>query len=254
MNVSEIFNIIKSNNGTISSYQLAQICGVDHSAFVRRMSQVLLNAERRDSMTMQEIHDKLVTHANVRVTKANFKSGNYGSIKTRTEYLLGERDACVIAMTYSYELQGLVYDAYQKFKDSLQQIASGAKNAKEIAIAALNDDFIEKVKSGKYQVGRYVRKMYGETQNPMAAYKKIMSTYDKSLAELFDKKSRKSFYDAMGKMFKDLKLEYRQTTPEKDFSIEMLAFFAAVEREVAERQRRVARHNQTRAENKLKAA
>ena len=71
---------------------------------------------------------------------------------------------------------------------------------------------------------------------------------------MFDKDSRVDFYDKMGKMFTKLKVDYRQNTPEKDFNMEMMAYFAAVDAKVAMRQRRVARHNQTRAENKLKKA
>jgi len=89
---------INPDTQTMSSLDLAQLCVGDkkdaHSDFVKKMRKVL-----GESML-----------------------GNFSELKkytkgTRTIYNLPEREACLMAMSYSYELQAYVYDAWQALKN-----------------------------------------------------------------------------------------------------------------------------------------
>lgn len=52
-------------------------------------------------------------------TLANFcERETYGNNNTRTILLLPEREACLMAMSYSYELQAKVYDAWQALRNT----------------------------------------------------------------------------------------------------------------------------------------
>ena len=91
--------VAKTNNvQTMSSRDLAVLCLGDkkdsHSNFVIKMNKVLSEV---DVLNFQDTY---------------FDSQN----RKRLFYNLPEREACLMAMSYSYELQAKVYDAWQELK------------------------------------------------------------------------------------------------------------------------------------------
>lgn len=95
-----MFNLpIQNHNGipVMSSIDLAKMCigkdQYDHKNFMAKAAKVLssavVNFYHRDS---------------------------YGNNNTREILLLPEREACLMAMSYSYELQAKVYDAWQALR------------------------------------------------------------------------------------------------------------------------------------------
>lgn len=51
-------------------------------------------------------------------------SVNEQNNQTYTYLLLPEREACLMAMSYSYELQATVFDAYTAYRKALMNIAA----------------------------------------------------------------------------------------------------------------------------------
>ena len=88
-------NLIEKNGCQVmSSVDLAKLCGVRHDNFMAKVTKVL-----------KELH-------------LNFQ-GTYLDKSNRQSkcYYLPKREACLMAMSYSYELQAKVYDAWNHFKN-----------------------------------------------------------------------------------------------------------------------------------------
>lgn len=88
---------IKNNVQVMSSIDLAKLCVGDskdaHSDFMKKAKRVLGD------------------------TLGNFSDREtYGNNNTRIILLLPEREACLMAMSYSYELQAYVFDEWQRLK------------------------------------------------------------------------------------------------------------------------------------------
>ncbi len=102
---------INPETQTMSSLDLAKLCVGDakdaHANFVKKMKKVLGE-------------DMLVNfYEHIKYAKG-----------TRTIYNLPEREACLMAMSYSYELQAYVYDAWQALKNK-------PMNRKELALMVI---------------------------------------------------------------------------------------------------------------------
>ncbi len=94
------------NNGvkTMSSLELAKLCVGDkkdsHTNFVKKMKKVL------GEEGVVKFYDTYLSSQN----------------KELVCYNLPEREACLMAMSYSYELQAFVYDSWKKAEKELQEI------------------------------------------------------------------------------------------------------------------------------------
>ena len=92
---------IKNDVQVMSSIDLAKLCVGEskdaHSNFMKKAEKVLGDA-------LVDFYDR----------------ENYGNNNVRAILLLPEREACLMAMSYSYELQARVYDAWQALKQQSQ--------------------------------------------------------------------------------------------------------------------------------------
>lgn len=99
-----MFNIIKHNNENVmSSIELAKLCvgdgKYDHKNFIKKAEKVL------GTGVVNFYHTDEIRRADGVVTN------------TRTILLLPERESCLMAMSYSYELQAKVYDSWRKLAE-----------------------------------------------------------------------------------------------------------------------------------------
>lgn len=97
----------------VSSLELTEFLDKKHKHFTEKIRQVL-GTSAAEFLTLEEYTDGL------------------GLKKTRPVYYLPERETFLMAMSYSYDLQAKVYDAWQEAKDAL------------LSVQAVDDFIIEK--------------------------------------------------------------------------------------------------------------
>lgn len=117
---------IKNEIQVMSSVDLAKLCVGEtkdsHSNFMKKAEKVL--------------GDKLV----------NFYEDEKYSRGTRKILLLPEREACLMAMSYSYELQAYVFDAWQELKNAKPTWMTQLSPEAQIAINDLSNQLENKTK------------------------------------------------------------------------------------------------------------
>lgn len=117
---------IKNEIQVMSSVDLAKLCVGEkkdaHSNFMKKAEKVL--------------GDKLV----------NFYEDERYSKGTRKILLLPEREACLMAMSYSYELQAYVFDAWQELKNAKPTWMTQLSPEAQIALNDLSNQLDNKTK------------------------------------------------------------------------------------------------------------
>lgn len=92
-------NIVKHNNTDVmSSVDLAELCGQRHSDFKKKAVKVIGGDVRNFSHISKDVYDRDLDIL-----------------------FLPEREACLMAMSYSYELQAKVYDAWKQSTQPITQ-------------------------------------------------------------------------------------------------------------------------------------
>ena len=117
---------IKNEIQVMSSVDLAKLCVGDskdaHSDFMKKARKVL--------------GDKL----------GNFSEDEKYTKGTRKILLLPEREACLMAMSYSYELQAYVFDAWQELKSAKPTWMTQLSPEAQIALNDLSNQLENKAK------------------------------------------------------------------------------------------------------------
>lgn len=125
--------IKKDNINVMSSIDLAKMCvgkdQYDHKNFMAKAAKVLGSA-------MVNFHHR----------------ETYGNNNTRTVLMLPEREACLMAMSYSYELQAKVYDAWQALKNAKPSWLVSLSPEAQIAIADIDRQRLEAIAT-KAEIG-----------------------------------------------------------------------------------------------------
>ena len=137
---------IKNNVQVMSSVDLAELCGVRHDHFMVKAVKVL------GGIMLPSFRER----------------EKYGNGNTRDILMLPEREACLMAMSYSYELQAKVYDAYQALKAAAlpqtfsEALQLAANQAKALELAAPKVEFVDRyVESKGNKTFREVAKLLG---------------------------------------------------------------------------------------------
>ncbi|WP_028022223.1 Rha family transcriptional regulator [Enterovibrio calviensis] len=133
--------VIKMNGGVIATSQLATVLGKSH----------------------QHLTDKLAkscTLTNFVTVQESYNSGK----NTRTAYLLPEKEAMALAMSYDMNLGMKVYQAFQDYKAALEAVqnATSLAEAKAIAKEALNVRIFEAIGSKHGKVGSLLNEAFIE--------------------------------------------------------------------------------------------
>jgi len=131
----------KNNVAVMSSADLARLCVGDaknaHSHFMEKAKKVL--------------GDKL----------PNFRELEKYLRGEREILLLPEREACLMAMSYSYELQARVYDAWQELKKKAESNAGGGAINEALALAEVAARMLNMSNSSKLGMLQKVERKYG---------------------------------------------------------------------------------------------
>jgi len=132
----------KNNVAVMSSVDLAELCigrgKNDHSHFIAKAKKVL----GEDLPKFRDI---------------SFDSYN----REREILLLPEREACLMAMSYSYELQARVYDAWQELKKKAESNAGGRAISEALALAEVAARMLNMSNSSKLGMLQKVERQYG---------------------------------------------------------------------------------------------
>ncbi len=174
VNVESIVELIEAGNGSINSYELASMCNAhDHTKFVKKMGTVLFGVQR-DSISMDELHEKISGHPNVRAQKVVYNLNNI-----RDEYLLSEREATLMAMTYSYELQAMVYDAYVVYRENTLKALTENIDPYELMIRSIKNDYmVLRGKKRKEKTGKLIAGIFDKIHDPLVAIEHIYEIYN----------------------------------------------------------------------------
>lgn len=246
VNVESIVELIEAGNGSINSFALSNLIAVEHNKFVKKLGARMMKVPIND-VNMDEVRAHLTGRHDVRAVQTSYSSGN-NAISERTEYEMSEHVAYKMAMSYSDDLSDMIYDAYVKYRETLQEIAAGAANPQLKALMVLDGEYIAKRKKGvKGAQPRFMKKVLETMSNPVDAYEHILDVYD-NLS--WDPVTREKFYDDLEKKVKEVQKEYRMTSEEFDeFHYNQ---FVIVLSAIYKRQRTKARRNRT--DNAKKAA
>lgn len=240
INVESIVELITVGNGSINSFALANLIGVKHGDFTKKLASRLLKIKRDDLGTMEEIHVQLTGATGVEAVQVEYTSGN-NAISTRIEYEMTEHVAYKMAMSYSDDLSDMIYDAYVMYRETLQEIAAGCANPQLKALMILDSDYIAKRKNNiKGAQPRFIKKVYETVSNPVDAYEHILDVYD-NLS--WDPITREKFYDDLERKTREIQKEYRMTS--EDFDEFHYNQFVIVLSSIYKRQRAKARRNRT---------
>ncbi|MGL4765230.1 MAG: hypothetical protein ACRC2N_09425 [Aeromonas sp.] len=157
--------MITENNGFIPSHVLADIIGRDHPNFTKKIKQEF-SEEQLVKITTSEIV----------YCKGNNATG------TRSVYLLPEREAMALAMSYDVKIGMQVYEAYQAYRDALNAVIASESHEEAVAIAtqALYNErqakAIERIKNGQ-NLGHSITKMFEFHQDPLSAWEEFKAVY-----------------------------------------------------------------------------
>lgn len=239
INVESIVELITVGNGSINSYALSHLIGVNHKDFVKKLAVRLLKV-KRDEISMEDIHNMFADGTLVLPVQVEYTSGN-NATSTRIEYVMNEHVAYKMAMRYSDALSDMIYDAYVMYRETLEKIASGAANPMTLAIDALDKDYIAKRKKGvRGALSRYVAKIFETMIDPIMSYEHIMDVYDNLY---FNTETREKFYNTIESKVIDIRDHYRKTV--NKFDSDFYNKYDQVLSAIYKRQRTKARRNRT---------
>jgi len=132
----------KNNVAVMSSVDLAELCigrgKDDHSNFMKKAKRVL--------------GDDVVNFYDMSLDA-------YG--RCREILLLPEREACLMAMSYSYELQARVYDAWRELKKKAESSAGVGSINETLALAEVAARMLNMSNSSKLGMLQKVERQYG---------------------------------------------------------------------------------------------
>lgn len=152
-----MLTVQKHNNiDVMSSVDLAELCGVRHDHFMTKAQKVLGD-------TLPNFRER-----------EKYNNGR----NERTILMLPEREACLMAMSYSYELQAKVYDSWQEMKNNQPKLPQtfaealqlAADQAKQLELAKPKVEFVDRyVESTGLKTFREVCKMLGANERKFRA-------------------------------------------------------------------------------------
>lgn len=161
---AQLLALITANNGTLTSVQLAPVCVGEskdsHYNFMNKAKKVLGEG-------IVNFYDTI-----------EIKDLNGNVTGTRKILVLPKREATLMAMSYSYELQAQVYDAYEAYEKALQQVATAEtlEAAQVIAKEALDKRLFDAIGSKHGRVGTLIKEAYDEN-TPTKAHKLVEGVY-----------------------------------------------------------------------------
>lgn len=123
--LSDILSTIKLNQGHMPTHELAMMLDKRHDNLLRKL----------ESQGVQVL--------NLRSYKIETSKGNRGGIQTYDSYLLNERQAVALAMSYNMQLGMMVWDAFKSALEVVDAVNAGedletiSKKAEEAAYDAL---------------------------------------------------------------------------------------------------------------------
>ncbi len=162
--IKNIQNVIAENNGFIPSHVLADIIGRRHDNLVSKM-------------TTQFPDEQLL---NLRNSLKSIPYGDNG--QTRSVYLLPEREAMALAMSYDVMIGMQVYEAYQAYREALNAVIASDSHEEAVAVAtqALYNErqakAIQRIKKGQ-NLGHTITKMFEFHQDPLSAWEEFKAVY-----------------------------------------------------------------------------
>ncbi|WP_429142554.1 hypothetical protein [Aeromonas veronii] len=163
--IKDIQNVIAENNGFIPSHVLADIIGREHRNLTAKLKQEFSAEQLLNFSTRSE----------------EYVSGN-NAIKTRSVYLLPEREAMALSMSYDVMIGMQVYEAYQAYRDALNAVIASESHEEAVAIAsqALYNErqakAIQRIKNGQ-SLGHTITKMFEFHQDPLSAWEEFKAVY-----------------------------------------------------------------------------
>ena len=99
------------NGITMTSLELAEMVGVRHADFLEKVPKVLGEGQRKFSSSYRSVQNK-----------------------TLPMYVFPKREACLMAMSYSYEMQAAVYDRMTALEQHLDSLTNALKHRYAINI------------------------------------------------------------------------------------------------------------------------
>ncbi|EIE5877695.1 hypothetical protein LDV99_004638 [Vibrio parahaemolyticus] len=221
INSVSLVETITENNGFISSIELAKVCGQRHSDFNKKAEKVLGEGVRKFSHT----------HINP---------------QNHQEYIvlmLPEREACLMAMSYSYELQAQVFDAYTAYRKALMDIAAAntIEEVQEIVLSLKDkrmNHIIELNRQGKY-IGKSVSLVLKESIDTPLQMIEDLRKISESLPVV--KGGREKFWQNTYLTVERLRKEYRVNA--KNFSTEIYHQYEQVLHYCTKRMKQVVKLN-----------
>ena len=163
--IKNIQNVIAENNGFIPSHVLAEIIGREHRNLTAKMKQQFTPEQLLKISSRSE----------------DYVSGN-NAVKTRTVYLLPEREAMALAMSYDVMIGMQVYEAYQAYREALNAVIASESHEEAVAVAtqALYNErqakAIQRIKKGQ-NLGHTITKMFEFHQDPLSAWEEFKAVY-----------------------------------------------------------------------------
>lgn len=161
--IAQITSVIEENNGTIPSNALAIMIGKQHGNLVTKLKSNF-NETQLFKMKSSEFYQK---HQN--------------SKGVRDIYLLPEKEAMAIAMSYSVELGMQVYEAYQTYKKAIEEVIQSEtiEQATEAAmqVYTVRQQQIIKLIRNKKSISSQVTKLFDEHEDMMLAWHELYDCY-----------------------------------------------------------------------------
>lgn len=196
---ANLVNIIEANNGLISSVELAKVCVGEskdaHPNFMKKAEKVL----GKDIVNFYDI-----------------SKDAYG--RDRKVLLLPEREACLMAMSYSYELQAAVFDAYTAYRQALLNIAAATtiEEVQEVVLSLKDkrmNHIVELNKQGKF-IGKSVSLVLQESIDTPKQMIEDLKTISESMTVVSG--GRERFWENAYTIVEKLRKVYRMEA--KDFN------------------------------------
>ncbi|KFA99230.1 hypothetical protein [Vibrio sp. ER1A] len=161
--ISQIISVIEQNNGVIPSNALAIIIGKQHGNLVTKMK--------------SNFDESLL----LKIKSSEFYEKHQNAKGIRDIYLLPEKEAMAMAMSYSVELGMQVYEAYQQYKQAIEKVlqAETIEEATEAAIEVYTyrqQQIIKLIKQRK-SIGAQVIKLFDEHDDMMLAWSELYDCY-----------------------------------------------------------------------------
>ncbi|EIE5874929.1 hypothetical protein LDV99_001757 [Vibrio parahaemolyticus] len=230
-----LVEIIEMNNGSISSAQLATILGKNHSDVTKKLVSQLGESTLRKLLSVEK-----------------YNNGK----NERSVYLLPEKEAMALAMSYDMHLGMQVYEAYQTYKEALEKICKvdTLEHAQAIAELTLEIQFVKFMKTKPTRFGQRIRKFYDDA-TPLEAMEKLKQAYQElEITFSNDAKYRETFLRTWKRENRALAAKYLQSVVDTKSQLNTSYYdsFTTVENEIHKMELRIERRGRTVAEKQVK--